>query len=339
MTGVYLICFVVFPVSVLMRMKMRQKKRVLLEKEDVDVIKGIAACLVILAHLIMTLKTERTIGPCLNIFQVTGVIGVFLFFFVSGYGLYKGYGEKKAGLSFWKKRLFNMYLPCVLIQFIFCLIRMFLQKQFSIRQMLFESLFYGWFIDVIMIQYMVFFISWILAKGRQNVLIMLTYLLSGIVCLFFYIQGFDARWYNNLWLFPIGMTAAWQEQKLIHSIERKWGLYITLSFILFAALGGVRTHAYWFGNPAGTDVIKAASGICLSIFICAVFFKIQFGSDVMKYIGKRSLFFYIVHVELIEIIGRIETVNSIQTFYIVLVLSFFIVELFYDIYIKWIKRV
>lgn len=250
MIGVYLICFVAFPISILISAKKYNGKNVLLTKEDVDVIKGIATCLVIFAHLIMNLKEEKTVGPFLNVFQVTGVIGVFLFFFVSGYGIYKGYGEKEPGLFFWHKRFFGMYFPCILIQFLFCLVKMYQQKSFSFHQILFESLFYGWFIDVIMIQYLVFFISWMVAKGRKKLLILLVFLFSSIGCVIFYYKGFDARWYNNLWLFPVGMAVAWKEQELIISMERNWIKYTLFSFVFFVILGGIRTYAYWGGESS-----------------------------------------------------------------------------------------
>lgn len=338
MIGVYLICFVIFPVSILMQTRKIEGRNVLLEKEDVDVIKGMAACLVILAHLIMNLKEERAVGAFLNIFQVAGVIGVFLFFFVSGYGMYKGYGEKEPSFSFWYNRFFNMYFPCILIQFFFCLIKMYQQKNFSFYKVLVESLFYGWFIDVILIQYLVFFMAWIISKGKKFLLIFLTFLFSSISCMIFYYKGFDARWYNNLWLFPVGIAIGWKEQKLIIFMKHNWLKFAFFSFLFFVILGGFRTYAYWGGSPVSTNLLKVISGICLSLFVCAIFSRIQLCSYVMKYIGKRSLFFYIVHVELLEILDKVKSIKNIHIFYLVPILTFVIVELLYRIYIKCIKK-
>ncbi len=165
MIGIYVICFIVFPISIFIQAKRCDDKKVLLEKDDTNVIKGFAICLVIFTHLIIELKTEVVISPLLNIFQVTGAVGVLLFFFVSGYGIYKQYNKSFSGKNFWFKRLFNMYLPCIFMQFIFCMIKMLMQGEFSFLRLFIESFFYGWFIDVILIQYFVFYISLMISRS------------------------------------------------------------------------------------------------------------------------------------------------------------------------------
>lgn len=333
MIGVYLICFVAFPAAMIIPMKIvKKQKEVLLEKTDTNMIKGVAACLVILCHLIVEFKREITLNPFLNIFWLTGAMGVLLFFFVSGYGIWKGYSQKSSKSDkkrFWRKRFLDMYLPCVLIQFVFSLIKMFQREDFGLEQVIYESFFYAWFIVAILIQYAVFFLSWIITKGRQNRLIIWDFLFNMIVALLFYIFGFNARWYNSMWLFPIGMAVAWKEKNLIVSMNRRWILHLILYFFLFMGSGVIRTYAYWGGSPAGTDVLKVISGACMSLFICALFLRLQFCSPIMKYIGKRSLFFYVVHIELLAVIPLIEGISVITIFYVVIALTFLLVEICY----------
>lgn len=115
MLGIYLICFIIFPVAVLVNAHKTNNTENFLDKQDVNVVKGVATCFVILAHLVIQLETMGEYNRILHIFSTMGGLGVLLFFFVSGYGLYNGYKVKKVDATFWRKRLVNMYLPCVLI--------------------------------------------------------------------------------------------------------------------------------------------------------------------------------------------------------------------------------
>lgn len=138
MIGIYLICFIVFPIAVFINAHKTYSVDRFLDKQDVDIIKGIATCFVILAHLTIQLGPMSGCNRILNIFNVMGGMGVLLFFFVSGYGLYSGYKNKRVGAIYWKKRLINMYLPCVIIQLIFYLIESYINKTFSIFDIFFK---------------------------------------------------------------------------------------------------------------------------------------------------------------------------------------------------------
>ena len=326
--GIYLICFILFPLCVMVQAKKITRTSVMLEKQDTEVIKGIATCFVILAHLIQPLKTISGYSKFLNLYSIAvGGVGVLLFFFVSGYGLFKSYRDKEFDTLFLKKRFLNVYFPCVFIQMIFCLVNSYMQQSFNIVEMILDILFGAWFIDVIMIQYFIFFISWKFAKGRHDIWITLSFLGSMIVALVFIHSGFNARWYNGLMLFPFGMLIAYKEEKLISLILKKWNVSLLLSAIMFT-LSGV-FFSYFKGNSAVINIVKTFSGMCLSMMVCVMFLRIKFCSKLMLYIGKRSLYFYLVHVNLLSILLTIEGIREVPIFYMVLILTFFIVEVFY----------
>ena len=316
MIGIYVICFLIVPFSMLFQTKMTIGKKVLLEKNDTDEIKGIATCFIIFAHLIIPIKDElHGIGALLNVYTFTGGMGVLLFFFVSGYGIYKGYGRNGIMTNFWIKRFGNIYFPCVLIQFIFCLFRMVQERRIDISEMFFNSFFGAWFIDVIMIQYLIFYLAQKLSKNSKNEMIVVSFLLSMIVAIVFYMKGFNPRWYNGLLLFPIGMLVADKEQALLIMIHKKWIGCLTVSAVLFIAWGGV--FAYGKGRYFGIDICKVLAGTCLCGFICTMYMRIQLCSKFMQYIGKRSLFFYLIHINLIEICEK-TGISKVETFYSVI---------------------
>ena len=82
MLGIYLFCLCVFPLLILFPLKSVSDKEVLLDKEDTEILKGVAACFIILAHLIIPIKAEAgIISSVLNIYIYRGDGGTdFLFY-------------------------------------------------------------------------------------------------------------------------------------------------------------------------------------------------------------------------------------------------------------------
>ncbi len=54
----------------------------------------------------------------------------------------------------------------------------------------------------------------------------------------------------------------------------------------------------------------------------------------MQYIGKRSLYFYLVHLNLLSLLGMFENLQEISVCYLVLILTFLISGGLYWIYSK-----
>jgi len=330
MLGIYLFCLCVFPLLILFPLKSVSDKEVLLDKEDAEILKGVAACFIILAHLIIPIKAEAgIISSVLNIYTFTGGMGVLIFFFISGYGIYKGYGKSEFTIKFWYKRIFFMYLPSVMIQFVFSVIDRLKNDNFLIKEIVFDMFVGAWFIDVIMLQYLIFFIAWKVSKGRQNILIILSFLGSIIAAVAFYIMGFNPRWYNGLLLFPVGMLIAFKEKELTIIFRQRWLACLSIFTIAFMILGGI--FVYGKGNYIGIDMCKTLAGICLSACICIFFVRIKLYSSIMRYIGRRSLFYYLIHLNLLEICESICT-SSVKNFYVVMLLTPFVVGIIYKPY-------
>lgn len=324
-----MIYLVVFPIVMLLQLRRASGKTILLEKQDTDVIRGVATCFVMLGHLIIPMK-DRMEG--LNLiwkgFVELGAVGVVLFFFVSGYGIYKSYADQKASATFVYRRFINVCLPCVLMHFVFGIIEMIQEGKLDVVKVLCNSILGDWFIDVLLIQYLIFYISWTLCKGKQVRLIVSSFLLSGVEAVLFYLYDFDARWYNALWLFPIGMLIAWKEDKIITSMYQKWKEHICFYFLIVIILGGIRSRLYWTGGSDGTNVIKILAGTSLCLLMCTFLLRIKLCDGLIKYMGGVSLFFYITHVELIALFSKVEGLSDIGKFYIILALTFFLVKVF-----------
>ena len=281
----------------------------------------------IIQHLTNILKPEIAVMRLvIQLFSVIGGMGVLLFFFVSGYGIYKGYAHKTPNVGFLHRRLINVYLPCLFIQSVFRLIEAVRTKALW-GGLFLESLQEAWFIYVIMIQYFVFFISWTVSKGRQELLLILNFILSLAVATALYFTNVNARWYNGLLLFPIGMTVACYEKKLLASFQKNWLLHLGLHLIIFILAGGAFTYVK--GSSAAADLLKMLAGASMGLLVCIIYMRVRSVSGIMRYIGRRSLFFYLVHLELRSAITKLENMDSVTAFYLILPLTFILSEIFY----------
>ena len=97
MLGIYLLFLLIFAVTVIYKVKTlsQNKGNVLLSKTDTEFLRGISACFVIIAHSCIWIN-EMMEGDKVLYFVISqlGGIGVLIFFFVSGYGIYEKYAHK-----------------------------------------------------------------------------------------------------------------------------------------------------------------------------------------------------------------------------------------------------
>ena len=331
MVGVYLICIVLFPISVVYPIRMKKKTILeILTKEDSVVIKGIAVCFVILAHLISALETQYQVIPILKVFTVLGGMGVLLFFFLSGFGLFKGYANRKPSIDFVKKRIKNVVYPYILMKICFYIMTLFFVKDtvFNIKSFILN--FADWFVVVIVIEYIIFYISWVVASRttKKGLLLLLDFILSLIVALIFVRIGLVARWYNGLLLFPFGMLLAKYEKALLFHLKKQWIVKLFINIIIFIALGSIFTL---FKGNIWADIIKTIAGIELAVITCGIFIRYELKSRIMKYIGKNSLYFYIIHLCIMTFLDQVFKLDRICYLYITVFLTFPITAIFVNI--------
>lgn len=97
------ICCIVFPIFVVWKAKIFGRNSwntEALAKEDTYAIRGIAAVFVLFAHLLIAISEAGigTLGPAV-LYKWCGGLGVCVFFFVSGYGLWVSREKKKSKLT------------------------------------------------------------------------------------------------------------------------------------------------------------------------------------------------------------------------------------------------
>lgn len=295
MLSMYILYLVVVPFMMLMGMKIENKREeCLLNKSDTKILKGMASCFVVMSHYVVWSGGDnRYIDIAIS--QLGG-IGVLIFFFISGYGIYVSYINKEPGWAFIVKRVKTVYLPYVIIKIVLEAILFILGMQVRTwgEALLSILLVEDWFIKVIIMQYIIFFINWRYI-GKTKV-IWLGIFADIILSVVFISENQPIGWFNALWLFTFGMICAKYEKRIysfLNSNKLLWKIFLLL--IGFCVTGGIFAV---FKGEMWANILKPLSGMLLCIAICGVTRCVRFGSPVMLYVGERSIYMYIVHMNM-----------------------------------------
>lgn len=313
---VLLILFsVVFPLTAIIPVR-RADGDVLCSRDYCSVIKGIATCFVMISHITILLGSTHNIG-IFKIFDVLGGMGVLLFFFLSGYGLYIGYFGKANYKDYLIRRIENVVIPYLILKLLFWAVKCAIIRSPSLTVLL--AGFDDWFIDVILIQYLIFWIAWRIFKDDSRKILAAVTVANICLTLIFAFMKLNPRWYNALLMFPIGMFfAAYNAGLKAVAASRKIITYV-LPGILFVVFGcGFAV----FKNAQFSGILKIIAGVFLAALIFRLSADIEPGSVIMNYIGRNSLYFYIIHLEVLKLLEGYYTVDPVIASYIIIIAAF-----------------
>lgn len=244
--SIYLFCLILFPIAALQGIHKLDHKNVLLEKGDTRYLRGVAACFVMLSHYVSYIGESSTLNDAFNkpfvfIMRQLGGIGVLIFFFISGYGIYVSYADKTPSWEFLWKRIKDVYFPylivkgaIVLLEFMEGEIRNFdLNRFFSVLLAKEE-----WFIQVILLEYLSFFLIWKLLGNRK--IVWYGFLIDLVLSVTFLYMEKPEGWLTAFWLFTFGMACA-KYQTQIRAFFGRVGNVSTgvICIALFAGMGSL----------------------------------------------------------------------------------------------------
>ncbi|MBO5468854.1 MAG: acyltransferase [Lachnospiraceae bacterium] len=288
------IIFILFPTTVMWKFCYNKSEYNMdvLTLEDSSALRGVAAIFIMFAHYLMYVDSESdmNMGPA-KLMQGFGGLGVCLFFFLSGYGLYYSATKRGVKIGFLGRRFRSILPTYFILRILFGLIlgeygygmEPAVQYLFGLRTPL-------WFVDEIVIIYLLFFIA---AKISMKKIILILAGLLAVMSVIFLLCGLDARWYNANMVFILGMLFAKCRKKCLEWLSHGYIWKLIVCVLLFMGFAGIfvytKTHIY-------SAVFKLMAGG----FFCVIFFmilmKFTIRSTPIIYIGKKSLEFYMVHI-------------------------------------------
>lgn len=311
------IMYIVFPLVCVLGIERKRggndtfQETQLLSKDDSDYIKGFAAISVLLAHYCVRLSEENRLLTILAPYQYLGPLGVALFFFLSGYGIYVGNGFGRLNIGFLIKRIKNVYIPFVIIRI--CCIPFL--NVLGISNDTFSDVFLFllgikgvfWYIIVIMCLYMIYYLVSQLPSCNLVKIGLLALAILGFSAYLYKIMGLDqSYWYGNNMIFPLGVLFGYFRKdikKIIDSYAVLIFLSTVICFMILAIL-------FFVTEDLVKVFIKFLIGSTLCLIFTQVLQKVNIMSPQLHWVGKHSLYIYLIQTYIYKIMRNCLDMSS-----------------------------
>ena len=236
-----------------------------LSKDTSTCLKGLACLLIVLHHWCSGLSGAGYGSSLVKLFtQAGGITGVAVFFFLSSYGLSRSQQKKKDTLtSFFTKRLVRVYIPLVITNVLWLSVR---YEEQELVKTIFQILnlkdlldIVTWFCNVIIVCYIIFYVSNSLASIWAKLLCNWTLTIALAVLLSMIWPKYPCYVYS-LVAFPLGATVGILQDKM------NWSNLLTTTFVPSMALLGI---CVWCLPEIRNLVV--ANLYCCVIILCLIF--------------------------------------------------------------------
>ena len=305
------IIYVLFPLFVLgkCRIDFKVHKKELISQEDSLYLRGIAAFFVVFAHLLSEIVSDGCVSIGIAYPMVWfGGLGVCIFFFLSGYGLWCAYGQKQLETSFLVKRVLRIIPTFVILRLVTGWV---LIPELAIDDIIQYLLFLlgiispMWFVVEILLIYFAFFLIGKFTVRYRIVCMFFFLLLMSGACFFL---GLEERWYNANMLFAVGMLIAEYRVWVQDRLQRKPIIWLMVFAFLFLAFSACFVFTKGMLISA-TFKIAAGTFLCMMFVVLTLF--IYWQGKLIKYMGCNSFELYLIHQNIWLIIMRLNWEPSI----------------------------
>lgn len=255
---------------------------------------GFCAIGIVFHHL-----AQKTCAPWLNqevivhgldFFLNLGHLFVALFFFYSGFGLFKSLKSKE---NYLKGFLGKHLTPIIILYLLINCEFYYVGKVFSP---------YTWYINAIVILYVLFYCSFRFVKNdlASICLVALGILIYSFVCNWLVLGGW---WYNTAFLFLIGIIFAKNEEKFILFFKNNFLLCVIFSVLTFATSFAIDILFKSELSRNFVCIIEAISAFSFVVLVLLASLKIKFENKVLTFSGSITLELYLIHGLFVQMFG------------------------------------
>ena len=271
-------------------------------------LRGFLALGIIFHHLTQWVST----GVEFENFSYMGTYIVSIFFFLSGYGLYFQ-NEKKENYmdGFLYKRLSKILIPFLFISLIYLLYRglngQIINIAFFVELFKHGStvIYNGWFVNIIILMYLFFYVSFKLFKNTSISIFLNTVLIIVYIILAMNLK-YGFWWYNSSLPFIVGLLWGKYQVKIDEFTNRYYFIsLIILTILLFVS----HQYDYVLARLQIVDRYSYTLAANLDNVIFTLYFllflkKIDFSNKYLIFIGEFSFEIYMIHGLLISVLGK-----------------------------------
>lgn len=270
-----------------------------LSKDNCVCLKGILAAFVLVHHLY--LYSGAISNPILSgSMQLMGYFAVAGFFCLSGYGLmYSSISNRTKFIrQFPKNKIFPFYLINVIWIVVYFIFKAIVCEMPSTKTLITSFIWggtvieYGWYIQVQLLLYIVFWFAMLLCRNTLYQIIAITFfcVFYSIVC---YRTGFSSILYERMYSFVIGMMWCAYKNKIDGWLKTKWMmvfLVICISFCLTLVFQKVYIACFMDVKLLS----RMLSMILFSVLAILLMMKIRIDYSWVRFLGNISLEIYLV---------------------------------------------
>lgn len=281
----------------------------------------------------------------LDVFVPIGFFFVGVFFFCSGYGLYKSYKKKPDYLQgFMGRRVLPLVLAFLTASIIYVAVRLTGGESLAFPRLLFNLtgpvLYnpYAWFVITLSLFYIGFYLAFKYCKKEKvAVLVMCILVLIYILHCDWWMYG--EWWYNTAPLFLVGILFARHEDGIVKRIKKSYVLYMILSFLSTLSLSYLSTHTQeilsCFGTNINYDLLRWISLLSQMLACCALVIllfllgmKIKIGNKALAFMGTITLELYLMQALFIQMFGYSFFIDNIKPVYYIRNVALFVLVTF-----------
>ena len=286
---------------------------------------AVAALMIILHHSVQTISNYGADpkGP-ITIWNSFGILFTSIFFFFSGFGLYKSYKTKEGYLdSFFRKRMPKILIPFMVTNILY-LCSVSYGRIYETRHV-FTSLFgvtllnnNAWFIVELIILYIAFYFCFKKSKTERSALVKLTVFTVLLVGLSLFLCHDTSTvnghwfmgewWYNTTLIFILGIFIAKYEERARKIMTEKYKILLPIVTVLFIGwfileefvlynFGYNQEWKYHPGYPEKFISLAVQTVLCVIfiLLICLINLKVCFNNRMLTFLGGVSLELYLIH--------------------------------------------
>ncbi len=319
--GTYLVLAIILFKNAQLKKKKEWNANVL-DLSQTKAVQGFCTLCIMLHHIAQKTCAEwvptEYVKSGLEPFVDTGYLLVSVFFFYSGYGLYKSNMRKTDYLNgFFGKRILRIVIALLTTSLIFVCAQVWNDVQvipvpfpFVVGGAVLPNK-YSWYIYTIIMLYLVFYFSFRHCKSERNAMIWIfASIIIYIACCDWWMSG--DWWYNTIILFGVGMLFAKYDGKIMNFMKKSYIPLLLVSVVLLVVFffGGICTQEvlgswredYNYTLMRWAHVFSQMLASILFVLMTLLLqLKIRIGNRFLNLMGKMTLEFYLIHGLFVEI--------------------------------------